>query len=457
MQGKILIVDDDRSMCEMLEADLTRRGFDIQWKTSAEEAFPLFMSEHFDAVLTDINLPEMGGIALCERMAANHPEIPVVVITAFGSMDTAVAALRAGAYDFVSKPVDLEALSFTLDRAVRHHALLDKIELLSRAVEEIHKYENLIGDSPAMKRVYDIIKRITELDSSVLITGESGTGKELVARALHNRSHRGGKPFIAVNCSAVPESLLESELFGHVGGAFTDARKSRDGLFVQADGGTLFLDEIGDMPPTLQPKILRAIEQRTVRPVGGDHEISFDVRIIAATNQDLESKVENGQFREDLYYRLNVLQIDLPPLRARENDILLLAGNFLEYFSRETGKEITGISAPAAEKLLAYSWPGNVRELRNCIERAVALTSHNKLVVEDLPEKIQAYRKKGLIINTINPDELMLMDEMEKRYIWHVLQAVSGNKTKAAQVLGFDRKTLYRKLEKYQITYDDDN
>jgi DNA-binding NtrC family response regulator len=456
MLGKILVVDDDRSMCEMLEADLVRRGFEVRWKNSAEEAFGLFMSESFDAVLTDLQIPDMSGDALCERMAANHPEVPVVVITAFGSMDTAIAALRAGAYDFVSKPVDLESLFFTLDRAVRHHALLNKIELLSRAVEETGKFENLIGESPPMKHVFDLMKRIADLDSSVLIAGESGTGKELVARALHKRSRRSGKPFIAVNCSAVPETLLESELFGHVGGAFTDAGKARDGLFVQADGGTLLLDEIGDMPLVLQPKILRAIEQRSVRPVGGNKEIPFDVRIIAATHQDLETKVADGQFREDLYYRLNVLQIDLPPLRARENDILLLAQNFLEFFVDATGKEITGISAPAAEKLLDYNWQGNVRELRNCIERAVALTSHDKIVVEDLPDKIRAYKRQGLSINTINPTELVSMEEVERRYIQHVLQAVHDNKTQAAKVLGLDRKTLYRKLEKYQIDFKAD-
>jgi DNA-binding NtrC family response regulator len=455
MQGKILIVDDDQSMCRMLEADLVRKGFTIRWTVSAEDAFKLFMSEVFDAVLTDLNLPQMGGIALCERMAANHPEIPVVVITAFGSMDAAVAALRAGAYDFVSKPVELDFLSFTLDRAVRHRALLGRIEFLSRAVEKTQKFENLIGESAAMQRVFDLMKRITDIDSSVLISGESGTGKELVARALHNRSHRHNRPFIAVNCSAVPESLLESELFGHVGGAFTDARKSRDGLFVQADGGTLLLDEIGDMPVTLQPKILRAIEERKVRPVGGDREISFDVRIVAATNQDLESKVENGRFREDLYYRLNVLEIDLPPLRGRENDVLLLAQNFLEHYSNAANKKITGISAPAAERLMEYSWPGNVRELRNCIERAVVLTSREKLVVEDFPEKIRAYKKKGFNLDSFNPAELVPMEETERRYIQYVLQALRGNKTKAARVLGFDRKTLYRKLEKYNIVTDD--
>lgn len=448
MQGKILIVDDDRSMCEMLEADLTRKGFKIQWKTSAEDAFEQFMTEPFDAILTDLQLPKMGGIALCEKMVANHPEVPIVVITAFGSMDTAVAALRAGAYDFVSKPVDLESLSFVLNRAVEHHALLDKIEFLSRAVEKSQKYENLIGDSPVMRTVYDIMTRISELDSSVLITGESGTGKELVARALHDGGPRRDKPFVAINCTAVPESLLESELFGHVGGAFTNALKSHDGLFVQADGGTLLLDEIGDMPLVLQPKILRAIEQRSIRQLGGNEEISFNIRIIATTNQDLESKVKEGEFREDLYYRLNVMQIDMPALRARENDTLLLARNFVEFFAGKINKKVAGISPPAAEKLLNYLWPGNVRELRNCIERAVALTSNEKLVVEDLPEKIRAYKKKGLNVNTFNPDELMPMEEMEQRYIKHVLEAVGGNKSKAAEILRFDRKTLYRKLER---------
>jgi two-component system response regulator HydG len=272
-----------------------------------------------------------------------------------------------------------------------------------------------------------------------------------VARALHNKSHRRDKPFVAINCTALPETLLESELFGHVGGSFTGAKKSRDGLFIQASGGTLLLDEIGDMPLNLQPKILRAIEQRTVRPVGGDREVAFDVRIITATNQDLESKVDKKEFRDDLYYRLNVLQIDLPPLRSRDNDILLLAQNFIENFSGDMNKNVTGLSTPAAEKLLDYSWPGNVRELRNGIERAVAMTAHEKILVDDLPEKIRAYKKQGLNINSFNPTELGSMEDLERRYIQHVLNAVHGNKTKAAGVLGFDRKTLYRKLDKYGI------
>jgi len=452
MRGKILIIDDDRSMCQMLEAGLSKRDFEVSWENSADEAFELFMSESFNAVLTDLNLPGIDGIELCHKMSENQPNVPVIVITSFGNYDTAVAALRAGAYDFISKPIDIEPLVLVLDRAVKHHELLGQIKRLSEAAEVAGKYENIIGSSPAMTRVFDIMKRVSKLDSSVLITGESGTGKELVSRALHRQGSRKSGPFIAVNCTAMPETLLESELFGHKGGAFTGAQKAHDGLFVQASGGTLFLDEIGDMPLELQPKILRAIEQRTVRPVGGDKEVSFDVRIIAATNHDLESAVEQKKFREDLYYRLNVIKIELPPLRSRQNDVILLAQNFIEQFAEATGKKVHGLCVPAAEKLKDYSWPGNVRELRNYIESAVALTDHEKILVEDLPEKIRAYKKSELRLDAEDPERLHSMEEVERRYIEHVLKATGGNKTNAAQILGFDRKTLYRKLEKYKIS-----
>jgi len=451
MRGRILVIDDDRSMCEMLEATLSRKEFEVVWKTDSGEAFDTFMTGSFEVVMTDLNLPGMDGIELCRKMSDNQPNVPVIVITSFGNYDTAVAALRAGAYDFISKPIDVEQLALNLDRAVKHHNLLGRIEHLSRAVDESGNYENIIGNSPVMKKVFDIMKRVGEIDSSVLITGESGTGKELVARALHNRGSRKDGRFVAVNCTAMPEALLESELFGHKEGAFTGARKAHDGLFVQADGGTLFLDEIGDMPLELQPKILRAIEQRAVRPVGGDREVSFDVRIISATNHDLEDAVENGNFREDLYYRLNVIKIELPPLRARQNDIILLAQSFIERFTAASGKKVIGLSAPAAEKLSDYYWPGNVRELRNYMESAVALTDHEKIVVEDLPEKIRAYKKSELRIDSNKPEELHSMEEIERRYIEHVLKAAGGNKTVAAKILRFDRKTLYRKIEKYKI------
>jgi two-component system response regulator HydG len=283
----------------------------------------------------------------------------------------------------------------------------------------------------------------------VLVTGESGTGKEVVARALHRRSRRRGGPFIALNCAAMPEPLLESELFGHVRGAFTDARASRTGLFVQANRGTLLLDEIGDLPLALQPKLLRALQERVVRPVGGDAEVPFDARLIATTNRDLESAVEEGQFREDLYFRVNVIRVQLPPLRARESDVLLLAQHFLTQHAERAGKRLVGISPAAAERLVSYEWPGNVRELQNCIERAVALARYEEITVDDLPEKIRAYRRSHVLVASDDPAELVPLEEVERRYVLRVMEAVRGNKTLAARVLGLGRKTLYRKLEQY--------
>jgi two-component system response regulator AtoC len=283
----------------------------------------------------------------------------------------------------------------------------------------------------------------------VLITGESGTGKELAARSLHRRSARRDAPFVAVNCAALPEHLLESELFGHARGAFTDARASRPGLFARASGGTVFLDEIAEIPLALQPKLLRALQERSVRPVGSDLEVPFDARLITATNRDLESAVAERRFREELYYRINVLHIELPPLRARTGDILVLAQHFIERFAALAKKHISGPSAPAAERLLGYTWPGNVRELQNCMERAVALAQYEQIIVEDLPEKVRTYRRAPLVIDSDEPSELLPMEEVERRYILRVLDGVAGNKTLAAQILRMDRSTLYRKLERY--------
>jgi two-component system response regulator HydG len=281
------------------------------------------------------------------------------------------------------------------------------------------------------------------------VTGETGTGKELVARALHDRSPRSKAPFVAVNCAAVPEPLLESELFGHVRGAFTDAQRARTGLFVRATTGTLFLDEIGELPLTLQPKLLRALQERKVRPVGSDEEVPFDVRLVAATNRDLESAVEENRFREDLFFRINVIHIPMPPLRARAGDVLLLAQHFVDRYATQAGKSVKGIAPAAAERLLAYSWPGNVRELENCIERAIALTSYEQITVDDLPEKIRSYRRSHVLVASDDPAELVPLEEVERRYILRVMEAVGGSKTQAAQVLGVGRRTLYRKLEQY--------
>ena len=449
MNPSVLIVDDERSMCELLEMDLKLRELDAVWHTSAEEGFKAILDSPPDVVLTDLKMPGVDGIELCRRIVENRPDIPVVVMTAFGSMETAIAAIRAGAYDFVTKPVEMDLLALTLQRAVRHRRLQEQVRVLSQAIDSVTRFEELLGTSRSMQKLYDQLSRIADTDTSVLITGESGTGKELVARSLHRRSRRRECPFVAVNCAALPDTLLESELFGHAKGAFTDAKSDRKGLFIQAEGGTLFLDEIGELPLTMQPKLLRVLEENKVRPVGSDREIPIDVRIVTATNRDLESAVEEGRFREDLFFRVNVIQLSLPPLRSRGTDALLLAQHFLEYFASHTGKQVVGISKAVAEKLLAYSWPGNVRELRNVIERAVALTRYDTLAVEDLPEKIRDYRSSQVFIGGDDPSELIPLDEVERRYIMHVMNAVDGNKALAARTLGLDRKTLYRKLRQY--------
>jgi DNA-binding NtrC family response regulator len=455
MPGRILVVDDEPSMCEMIETDLRLRDFDVTWRSAPEEALQLLAERRFDVVLTDLKMPGISGVDLCERIVANRPGTPVVVMTAFGSLETAVAAIRAGAYDFVTKPIELDMLALTVERAVNHAALQEQVKLLSEAVERTRVFDELLGQSPPMRELYDQLSRVAGSEVSVLITGESGTGKELVARALHRTSPRRDGPFVPLNCAAIPEALLESELFGHERGAFTGAQTARKGVLMQAHGGTLFLDEIGELPLALQPKLLRALEEKRFRPVGGDREVEFEAAIVAATNRDIETAVEEGRFRMDLYFRVNVIQLVMPPLRSRGTDILLLAQHFLERAATRAGKEVRGISEPAAEKLLGYDWPGNVRELRNAVERAVAMTRFEKIAVEDLPEKVRAYRQSRLVLDSEDPTELVPMEEVERRYILHVLRTVSGNKTLAARVLGLDRKTLYRKLQIYEADGDD--
>ena len=449
MKAKVLIVDDDTSMCELLAEGLVQHGFEARWNVSPQGALAQLAQQDFDVVSTDINMRDMSGLELCQKATEAHPQLPVIVITAFGSMETAVQAIRVGAYDFITKPFDIEVVAIAIERAVKHGVLTREVQRLQRAVDESRRFDELLGASPAMKEVYDLLERVGESESTVLVSGESGTGKELVARALHRRSKRSAGPFVAINCAAMPEQLLESELFGHTKGAFTDARSARPGLFVQAKGGTIFLDEIGDMPVGLQPKLLRALQERTVRPVGGDTETPIDVRVVAASNRDLETAIEERKFREDLYYRINVIHVELPPLRARGADVLLLATHYLQHFAAQSQKDVHSLDAEAAEKLSAYAWPGNVRELANCMERAVALTRNESIGVADLPEKIRSYRTSHVLVAATDPSELVPMEEVEKRYILRVLEAVGGNKTLAAQVLGLDRKTLYRKLDRY--------
>jgi DNA-binding NtrC family response regulator len=449
VSGRVLVVDDDRELCAWLDAGLGAHGFVTETHTEPSAALDWLRNADVDVVITDLNMRGMNGLELCTRVVASRPDVPVLVITAFGSLETAIGAIRAGAYDFLTKPVELEALVVAVERAVEHRRLRDEVRRLRRVVDHATGFGDLVGASPAMARVYDLLSRVADSDASVLITGESGTGKELVARALHRQSARANGPFVAVDCAAVPETLLESELFGHVRGAFTDARGARTGLFVQAHDGTLFLDEIGDLPLSLQPKLLRALQERRVRPVGADREVPFDVRLVAATNRDLEAAVEERRFREDLWFRINVIHIELPPLRARGGDVLLLAQRFVAHAAERAAKRVVGIAPAAAGLLQAYPWPGNVRELQNCTERAVALTSFDQIGPDDLPDRIRAYRGSHVVVASEDPSDLAPLEEVERRYVLRVLDAVGGNKTLAARTLGLDRKTLYRKLERW--------
>ncbi len=447
----MLFVDDDAAMRDVVGSALGKRGFEVVCLGSGAEAMATLANSEFDAIVTDLQMQGMDGLEFCRRAMERRPGVPVVVVTAFGNVETAVGAIRAGAYDFVAKPLQMDDLVFRLTRAVQHRRLGEEVKRLRTAVEAIGPGGRLIGDSPPMKEVYALLRRLRETDATVLVTGESGTGKELIARSVHEHGRQQTGPFVAMNCAAVPETMLESELFGHTKGAFTDARTSETGLFVHANGGTLFLDEIGEMPLSMQVKLLRALQERTVRPVGGNHEVPFDARLVCATSRDLDADVAEGRFREDLYYRVNVIRIHVPPLKSRGSDVLLIAQHYINRFAAESKKAVAGLASPAAERLLTYGWPGNVRELMNCMERAVALTEVDRITVDDLPEKIRTYRSDLFVLPTDNPTELLSMAEVEKRYVLKVLQTVSGNKSLAAGILHLDRKTLYRKLRSYGI------
>jgi two-component system response regulator HydG len=449
-EARVVVVDDDVAMCELLSDALTKRGFEVSWCTSSDEALSVIEREDCDAVVTDIQLGTSTGLDLCGAIVARRPDLPVILVTAFGSMDAAIAAIRVGAYDFLNKPVDMRALELAIFRAVSHRRLAQEVHQLRETVRENAPPTAFVGDSEPMRRMYDLIERLRNSDATVLICGGSGSGKELVARALHSGSGRyAAGPFVAINCAAVPATLLESMLFGHVKGAFTDAKQSREGLFVKASGGTLFLDEIGEMPIEMQSKLLRVLQERQVRPVGGSDEIEFDCRIVASTNKHLEDEVQAGRFREDLYYRINVVTIEVPPLRDRGNDILLIAQHFLVQAAARSEKAVRGISREVARKLLDYDWPGNVRELRNAIERAVALTRRDDITLDDLPPSILRHNSVAVLQpGDIGLDAMMTIDELECRYIRKVLGIAGGNKTQAARVLGIDHRTLYRKLER---------
>ena len=444
-----MVVDDDESTRDLMSLTLGKRGMSVELAESGAVALTKLQETSFDAVITDLEMPGMTGVELAHRVAEG-PNVPVIVVTGRADLDRAIEAIRAGVADFLTKPVAADVLAIAIERAMRHRELAEEVVRLRAEVSGDLAFEDMLGRSQVVREMQDLVTRVAPSDVPVLITGESGTGKELVARAIHDRSHRKGARFIAINCAALPASLLESELFGHKRGAFTDAKEDKQGLFLSASGGTLFLDEVGEMPMEMQAKLLRALQEKKVRPVGGGEETPYDARIVAATNRDLEEAVEEGTFREDLFYRINVVHVPVPPLRARGHDILLLAQAFVERAARRSGRPVQGIAQSAAEKLLAYDWPGNVRELENSIERGVALTRFQEITAEDLPEKLRSYLPDRVEPDG-NDDELPSMDELERRHILRVLEAVGGNKTRAAKVLGFDRRTLYRKAERYGL------
>jgi two-component system, NtrC family, response regulator HydG len=446
---RILVIDDEPDMCELLSTLLRDDGAEVVATTSAAEAFDRVAREEFDVVLTDLLMNEMDGLALCQRIGSIQPYLPVIVVTGVGSMDAAISAMRAGAYDFITKPIEAKLLGLSIGRALEHKRVHSELKRLREVIAGGTNPDGIIGSSRAMRKVLDVIGRVSTSDAPVLIQGETGVGKELVARRIHETSRFKEGPFVAINCAAVPPTLLESELFGHVRGAFTDAKAERVGLFVQAHGGTLFLDEIGDLPLELQPKLLRALQERTVRPVGGNAEVPFDARIIAASNRELEEEVEAKRFRQDLFYRINVVRVPIPALRERQGDVLELAAHFLAQHGARSGKPALRLSPEVAKKMLDYRWPGNVRELENCIARAVAFARFDELTLDDLPDKVRSYESDRFVVSANDEMEIVTLVELERRYVQRVLTLFNGNKSRTAQALGIDRRTLYRKAEKW--------
>jgi DNA-binding NtrC family response regulator len=445
--ARILVVDDDHEMCALLTDLLIEEGHEAEAVYSAEEATDRLESTTFNLMISDIKMQGMKGLDLLAHTKEKLPSLPVLMITAFGSIESAIEAMKRGAFHYLTKPFRNEEFLHLVSLALEQGHLRRDVERLQAEVEERYEFENLIGGSPAMRRLYDLIERVAEVHSTVLITGESGTGKELVAKAIHYKSKRKDRPFVPVNCAALPEALLESELFGHVRGAFTGATTDKKGLFEEADEGTLFLDEISEMAPSLQGKLLRVLEDGQVRRVGTNRNHSTDVRVFAATNRDLEEEVQSGAFREDLFYRVNVLTIELPPLRERGDDILRLADHFVRKTGEATGRPALIFSPETHALLRDYLWPGNVRELANAIERAATLCRSEVIEPADLPERIRDWRSKKMD-GVGNPVRL---EDLERGHILRVLDSVAGNKSRAADLLGIDRKTLYRKLELYAV------
>jgi two-component system response regulator PilR (NtrC family) len=454
---KILVVDDEQSLREVLSIMLKRTGYAVTSVADGEEAVELLNKEIFDLVITDLRMPKIDGMEVLKAAKSASPETVVLVITAFASADSAVEAMKQGAYDYLTKPFQVDEVQLIIRNALEKRRLTTENMLLKREIASQSSFAQLVGQSEAMQKVFDIVRKVADSKSNVLICGESGTGKELVARAIHYNSGRSAMPFVAVNCSAVPETLLESELFGHMKGSFTGAISNKAGLFEVADGGTIFLDEIGDTTPSIQVKLLRVIQQREFRRVGGHQDVKVDVRVVAATNKNLEKAVADGSFREDLYYRLDVIPIRLPPLRMRTGDIPLLATHFLERFSKESGKPVPALSPEAMRVLLGHEWRGNVRELENLIERVVAFSTGGPVTDTDvqgwLHRSVAPQAQQGIPLELTDEgvDLEGLVNGIEKDLLLKALERSKWVKKKAARLLRLNSRSFRYRLEKYAI------
>lgn len=447
MNFTILVIDDEKNIREGLSAALELEGYSVRLAADGREGLAQIEKGDIDLVITDLRMPGISGEEVLARVRGESPGIPVIVLTGHGSIDTAVDAMRNGAYDFLTKPLSLDRLTLIVKRALAGRELEIRHSSLQQELDAKTSFESIIGKSAEMQRIFQMVRKAADSKASVLITGESGTGKELIANALHNLSPRKDKPFIKVHCAALSESLLESELFGHEKGAFTGAATRKRGRFELANGGTIFLDEIGEINQNVQIKILRVLQDKRFERVGGEETLEVDVRVIAATNRNLEEEILQGRFREDLFYRLNVVHIQVPPLRERKDDIPLMLNAFLDEFNRENNKSITGFDSRSRSALYKYGWPGNIRQLRNCVESAVVMCSGSQISLEDLPPTIRGAAEASVIQVPMG----ITLAEAEKIIIQQNLAANQGNKSKTADVLDIGRKTLHRKLEEYQL------
>ena len=445
MNFTILIIDDEKNIREGLSAALELDGYSVKLAANGAEGLALIEKGDIDLVITDLRMPGISGEEVLAKVRGESPGIPVIVLTGHGSIDTAVDAMRNGAYDFLTKPLSLDRLSLIVKRALAGRELEIRHSSLQQELDAKASFESIIGKSAEMQRIFQMVRKAADSKASVLITGESGTGKELIANALHNLSPRKNHPFIKVHCAALSETLLESELFGHEKGAFTGAAARKRGRFELANTGTIFLDEIGEINQNVQIKILRVLQDKRFERGGGEDTVEVDVRVIAATNRNLEEEIAQGRFREDLFYRLNVVHIQVPPLRDRKDDIPLMLNAFLDEFNRENNKSITGFDARSRSALYKYDWPGNIRQLRNCVESAVVMCSGNEITLEDLPPTVRGAAESNVIQVPVGTS----MAEAEKIIIQQNLASNQGNKSKTADILGIGRKTLHRKLEGY--------